>query len=238
VILKKGGMKDMISAFIFDFDGVIADTESAWVETLWEFAERYGLDIPFETLERYVGDGDSGMMDMLANRLGSRQKLDSLYSELTEDFARRTENLGVRDGVLSYMDFAARNGIKLACASNSGRPYIDLWLSKLGLAEKFAVTVTRSDVGTEGMKPRPDIYIMALRMLSLHPEDVLAFEDSYTGIKAAEAAGIRCILVPNRVTENKTSSLPNYRLSMARITPEQLFSDLRLSFNDEDLENE
>jgi putative hydrolase of the HAD superfamily len=228
----------MISAFIFDFDGVIADTESVWVESLWAFSERYRLGIPFEALLDHVGDGDTGMMDLLARRLGSKCRLDSLYHELREDFMHRTEQLGARDGVLSYLDFAARNGIKLACASNSERPYIDRWLAKLGLAERFAVTVTRSEAGDEGVKPRPDIYIMALRMLSLRPDDALAFEDSLTGVKAAETAGIRCVLVPNRVTENKTSTLPNHRLSMAEKPPEQLLSDLGITFDEGGLSNE
>ena len=149
----------MISAFIFDFDGVIADTETVWLETIWDFSKRNGLDIPFETLEDYVGDGDTGMMELLAARLGSKQMRDSLYSELKEAFRRRTEGLGPRDGVLSYLDFAKRNGIKLACASNSARSYIELWLTKLGLSERFEVTVTRSEVGTANLKPRPGIYI-------------------------------------------------------------------------------
>ena len=210
----------MISAFIFDFDGVIADTETVWLETIWDFSKRNGLGIPFETLEDYVGDGDTGMLELLAARLGPKQMRDSLYSELKEDFRRRTEGLGPRDGVLSYLDFATRNGIRLACASNSARPYIELWLARLDLAERFEITVTRSEVGTANMKPRPGIYKKALQLMSLNPKDVLAFEDSATGVKAAEAAGIRCILVPNRVTENKTSMLSNYRLNMANTAPE------------------
>lgn len=216
----------MISAFIFDFDGVIADTEAIWIETLWNFSERHGLDIPFETLEDYVGDGDTGMMDMLAARLGSRQKLNSLHFELKEDFSNRTKELEPRDGVLSYLDFAKFNGIRLACASNSARSYIDLWLSRLGLNRRFEAVVTRSDVGAEGMKPQPDIYKKTLLTMSLRPEDALAFEDSITGVKAAEAAGIRCVLVPNRVTERKTSMLSNYRLNMMKTAPETMLNDL------------
>lgn len=219
----------MISAFIFDFDGVIADTESLWAETLLGFSKQYGLDITYETLESVVGDGDASIIKLLIHLLGYERDYHSVYEELKADFRKRTEKLKPRDGLLSYFDYAYQNGIMLACASNSSRTYVEDWLTKLNLLRWFHCIVTRTDVGADGMKPKPDIYQETLARLSISPNNALAFEDSITGVMAAETAGIRCILVPNSVTERKTSKLPNHRLYMDLESPETLMLNLKYS---------
>ena len=216
-------------AFIFDFDGVIADTEAAWFHTLLSFVKRHKLNIPLETMEKHIGDGDTKMMQIIADALGSMDKLNSLYPELKEDFAKRTMNLRPREGVHDYLDFADNHGITIACASSSFRPYIENWLTKLNLSDRFNTIVTRSDVDSDKVKPFPDIYLKTLGLLSLKPSEALAFEDSLVGATAAERAGIQCVLVPNQVTQNKTSSLSNVRIDMSTTTPMQLMSDLKIN---------
>lgn len=167
-------------------------------------------------------------MDLLAGALGSRNRLDTLYPELREEFAHRTEDLSARDGLADYLDFASHHGIRLACASSSFQTYIRRWLTGLGLLSRFDAVVTRNDVPEGRIKPWPDIYREALRRLSLPPVAAIAFEDSAVGAAAAEAAGLVCVLVPNRATERRVARCPNYKLNMVQTPPARLLQALEL----------
>lgn len=216
----------MIKAFIFDFDGVIADTESLWFETLWDFARRENLGLSLLEMRSHIGDGDTQMMEMLAKALGGRDVLERHYPNLRKNFAQKTETLGPRQGLTDYFDYADAHGIKLACASSSHRPYIEEWLDKLGLSHRFACVVTRSDVASGKPKPAPDIYLQALAKLAVSAGESVAFEDSAMGCAAAEAVGIPCVLVPNQATETTTQNHPNIRLDMAKTPPAKLLAAL------------
>ncbi len=211
----------MIKCFIFDFDGVIADTESIWFDLLVDFAKSENLDTDEKEMATFVGDGDTSVMDHLANKLGGRCKLDEKLPSIRERFREKTQNLSTRDGLLDYLDFAQKNCIKLAVASSSARHYIDYWLSRLGIDNQFDVVVTKDDATR--IKPSPDIYLAVLERLNLPKGEVVAFEDSAIGCKAAEAAGILCVLVPNRASGVSTAKLPNTKLDMAATPPHELF---------------
>lgn len=216
------------NSFIFDFDGVIADTESVWFECLLAFVQRHRLAIPQSVMEDYIGDGDTKMMGLLADALGSREELDRLYFELRDDFRERTKDLPTRAGLLDYFDFADRNQIKIVCASNSDRKYIDFWLTKLGIINRFYAVITREYVGKDRIKPCPDLYLHALTVLDVQATDCIAFEDTPIGLQAAEAADILAIAVPNRATQAKTNRLPNYQLHMDEKTPEEFNKEISL----------
>jgi HAD superfamily hydrolase (TIGR01509 family) len=106
---------------------------------------------------------------------------------------------GLRPGILDYLEEAERRGLKTAIVSSSSREWVDRHLIRLERAEHFDEIVT-ADHDPERSKPRPTLYLEALDRLSVTANEAIAFEDSPNGVKAAKAAGIFTVAVPNGVT--------------------------------------
>jgi len=109
--------------------------------------------------------------------------------------ARYAEHLPLIDGAVETVRRLARS-FRLALASSSNRPLIDTVLEAADMAESFEATVSSEEV--ERGKPAPDVFLEAARRLELSPEQCAAIEDSANGIRAAHAAGMRVIAIPNR----------------------------------------
>jgi HAD superfamily hydrolase (TIGR01509 family) len=184
---------------LFDFDGLIVDTETpsraSWQELYREHGHELPLDRwatlvgtvggwdPFETLEELVGPVD---------RVALRERRLARELELGE-----IEEL--RPGVLEYLEEAERRGLATAIVSSSSNWWIDRHLGRLERAEHFdAIVAANGD--EERAKPRPTLYLEALDRLGLGAEEAVAFEDSPNGVRAAKAAGLFCVAVPNGVT--------------------------------------
>jgi len=105
---------------------------------------------------------------------------------------------GVLPGVLELLDLAHSNGTPLAVASSSTRDWVEPHLERLGLRERFAAVLTRDDV--ERAKPAPDLFTAAARALDVSAARTIVFEDSFNGCTAAKAAGMICVVAPNRIT--------------------------------------
>jgi HAD superfamily hydrolase (TIGR01509 family) len=188
-----------LRGLLFDFDGLIVDTETpsraSWQELYREHGHELPLDRwatlvgtvggwdPFETLEELVGPVD---------RIALRERRLARELELGE-----IEEL--RPGVLEYLEEAERRGLATAIVSSSSNWWIDRHLGRLERAEHFdAIVAANGD--EERAKPRPTLYLEALDRLGLGAEEAVAFEDSPNGVRAAKAAGLFCVAVPNGVT--------------------------------------
>jgi HAD superfamily hydrolase (TIGR01509 family) len=188
-----------LRGLLFDFDGLIVDTETpsraSWQELYREHGHELPLDRwatlvgtvggwdPFETLEELVGPVD---------RIALRERRLARELELGE-----IEEL--RPGVLEYLEEAERRGLATAIVSSSSNWWIDRHLGRLERAEHFdAIVAANGD--EERAKPRPTLYLEALDRLALGAEEAVAFEDSPNGVRAAKAAGLFCVAVPNGVT--------------------------------------
>ena len=215
----------MIKCFAFDFDGVIADTESIWFKILVDFAKAENLDTNETEMALFVGDGDTSVMEHLANKIGGRQHLESKLPAVRQSFRDQTKTLTTRAGLCDYLNYADKNNILLAVASSSSRRYVNDWLKKLGIADRFNAIITRDDV--DKIKPHPDIYKTVLNTLNLKACEVVAFEDSVIGCRAAETAGVSCIIVPNRASRMTTGKLPNIKLNMEKTPPQKLLEILK-----------
>jgi HAD superfamily hydrolase (TIGR01509 family) len=190
----------VIQALVFDFDGLILDTEgpvfAAWCAafeahgcalTLDDWAAEIGtvqrLDLPALLHERATVPVDEDAMH--AARRARRDQL--LAAE------------GPRPGVLAWLDDADALGLRVAIASSSEYEWVDSHLRYLALRGRFAHLACYGD--ELAAKPAPDTYLAACRDLDVDPGDALAIEDSPNGIAAAKAAGLRCVAVPNPITE-------------------------------------
>jgi beta-phosphoglucomutase-like phosphatase (HAD superfamily) len=100
--------------------------------------------------------------------------------------------------VVELLDVAHAEGVPVAVASSSTRDWVETHLCRLGLRDRFEAVLTRDDV--EQAKPAPDLFSAAARALGVAPERSIVFEDSFNGCTAAKAAGMVCVVAPNRIT--------------------------------------
>jgi putative hydrolase of the HAD superfamily len=189
----------MIDAFVFDFDGLIIDTEWCEFVSIAEQFERYGHRYAVEHFQQFVGTAwPTGWTRELIDAVG--EPLDEAHLH-TQRRLRRDELLyatGVLPGVVALLDLALAHGVALAVASSSTRDWVEPHLERLGLRDRFAAVLTRDDVARA--KPAPDLFSAAARALDVSAARTIVFEDSFNGCIAAKAAGMVCVVAPNRIT--------------------------------------
>jgi HAD superfamily hydrolase (TIGR01509 family) len=202
-----------IRAVVFDFDGLVLDTEVPVYASWCAAFEAHGAPPP--TIEEWsVEIGTSGSIDMhawLIDRADRPVDLDVMNEARR---AHRDELLAreiARPGVLAWLDQADATGLALAIASSSPADWVDEHLGRLRLRERFAFVVTAG--GKLRAKPAPDTYLDACARLGVAPRQALAVEDSPNGIAAAKAAGLHCVAVPNDITQLLDLSAADLRLS-------------------------
>ncbi len=191
----------MIRAIIFDFDGVIADSEPLHWRALLRTVEPMNIHFTYQQyLDQYVGFDDRDALRTILQQYGRRdaddpQKLKALIDHKGDLFEQVVaEGVTSFPGTIEFVKQAASHG-PIAIASGATRRDIDLILGRLGLAELFATIVTADMV--QCSKPDPQTYVMAFTQLQqkhaslkLQPTDCLAIEDTAAGITAAQAAGL------------------------------------------------
>jgi HAD superfamily hydrolase (TIGR01509 family) len=191
-----------VQAFLFDFDGLILDTETA-SRAGWQWLYReHGHELPPERWALMVGTVDGwdiwGHLEELVGRPLDRERENELrYAhELT-----LLEAEELRPGIADYLAAAERLGLKRAIVSSASRRWIDMHLERLERAVGWDAIVT-ADHDADRAKPRPTLYLEALEQLGVAAADAVAFEDSPNGAAAAKAAGIFVVGVPNAVTRD------------------------------------
>ena len=188
-----------VRAFVFDFDGLILDTEEP-VYTSWlEVYQAHGEDLPFDRWIQILGSSTASFdpKAFLEEQLGRPLDQDVLDRRI----ARRTELVlaqPVMAGVGRLVEDARAAGLHLGVASSSTRQWVRGHLERLGLLDRFECIRCRDDVAA--VKPAPDLYLAVLECLGVPPGESLALEDSPNGIAAARAAGMWCVAVPNVIT--------------------------------------
>ncbi len=187
-----------IPALIFDFDGLLVDTESTVLEAWQQQFAIHGVGFPLDVWHRYIGSMGSQQAMMAALREGGVEFDDvEFLAQWRERHAELVRLVFLREGVQAFLDEATALGAKLAVASSATREWLDEQLARVGIRDRFDVVCSR-DNGK--VKPAPDIYLAALAALGVEAADAIAFEDSPNGIAGAKAAGLYCIAVPNPVT--------------------------------------
>jgi HAD superfamily hydrolase (TIGR01509 family) len=189
----------LIRAVVFDFDGLILDTEEPVYQSWLEVYEAHGEELPFERWMQIVGSTTIGFHPQhhLEERLGRPLPKDVLERRI----GRRTELILARQllpGVVERIAEAKALGLKLGVASSSTTAWVRGHLARLGILERFDCVTCRDDVAN--VKPEPDLYVAALECLGVAASDAIAIEDSPNGVMAAKVAGMRCVAVPNSIT--------------------------------------
>jgi HAD superfamily hydrolase (TIGR01509 family) len=191
----------MIQAIIFDFDGLIIDTEvpifTAWQQTY----ATYGAEMPFAEWE--VNIGISGVFDAV-RRLEELTGLTLDRESVLMDTRARSMAMVIEQpllpGVREVIDGAVSLGLKLGVASSSTEQWVEGHLERLGLRSHFGSVRCRDHVGAK--KPDPAVYNAALQQLGVPANQAVALEDSAHGLHAALAAGMQCVAVPSILTQH------------------------------------
>jgi len=193
----------MKKALIFDFDGLILDTETPEFHVWQDIYREHGFELPAEKWASIVGG--SGLSDFDAAKnlsILTQGQLDpaSLSDRFHLQSGELIHTLGPLPGVVDYLTEAKRLKLKLAIASSSTRAWVEPHARRIGVYHFFDHVVTREDVGPGRTKPNPDLFLTALDRLGVSKEAAIVFEDSPNGVKAARQAGIFVVAVPNELT--------------------------------------
>jgi HAD superfamily hydrolase (TIGR01509 family) len=219
----------VIRAIVFDFDGLILDTEEPVYRSWLEVYQAHGEELPFERWVQIVGSTTTGFHPQyhLEERLGRPLPKEVLDRRI----GRRTEMIlaqAVLPGVVQHLDAARELGLKLGVASSSTHEWVEGHLARLGILDRFACVRCRDDVANA--KPEPDLYISVLECLGVPASEAIAIEDSPNGVAAAKRAGLRCVAIPNSITARLDLSEADVTLgSLAEITLRDLLERLSLT---------
>ncbi|HAH23465.1 MAG TPA: phosphatase [Prolixibacteraceae bacterium] len=184
----------MIKAIIFDMDGVLVDSEPFNVEIERRQFELNHLSITEEEHHQYMGVASDVMWRKIALGHSLPIEIETLIDQnRTESILFFTEvnHIPVMPGLVDLLEQLTKKNYPMAVASSSFPEIIELILQRTGLRKYFQVVVSSQEAGKS--KPEPDVFLLAAQRLGVNPQDCLVIEDSANGIKAAHAAGIRCI---------------------------------------------
>jgi HAD superfamily hydrolase (TIGR01509 family) len=216
----------MIRGLIFDFDGLILETEGPVYQSWVELFQEFGAELPFEVWANIIGTSHTEHFDPLSfleNIIGRKLDHDTLAPRRFAREIQLAHAQPVLPGIVEALNKAREMGLKLGIASSSDRAWVMGHLTRLGLAKFFDVVHTSEDV--ECTKPDPALYILALSTLGLKPEEAIVFEDSPNGVTAAKSAGIFVVAIPNPLTRQLSLDHASLRLdTLADLSLDEIIS--------------
>ena len=218
-----------VRAIIFDFDGLLVDTETCMYKVWETLLAPYNVDVSPLQVAGLVGCSAPAtfLHQKYRNVTGidiSNEKITSLVLSKAYELV---EKLDAREGVREYLAYAKRSGWKIALATSSESAHYLPILKRLELHTLFDHFIGAEDIVLARRKPEPDVYLKAVEKLGVESSQVIAFEDSPPGITAAKAAKITTVAVPNFLTRHLDVSHAHRVLhSMAEISLPQLITEL------------
>jgi putative hydrolase of the HAD superfamily len=219
----------MIRFLILDFDGLILDTETPDYTAWQEIYAGYGCSISIHDWGQIIGGTGFSDFDPVS-AIEQQTGLTLDHAALNARWRKRGDELiaalPVLPGVRDYLDAARTLGLRIAAASSSDHAWVDGHLKRLGLWDYFEAVLCSEDV--RRTKPDPELFVKTLAALGARADEALVFEDSPNGVKAAKAAGIRVVAVPNPLTEQLAITGADLVLPSLAALP---LADLLLRFN-------
>lgn len=186
-------------AVIFDMDGVIFDSEACIIDCWKVLADKYDLKDVDKVLPRCLGVNYAGTRQIFWDYYGEDFPYDEYKKECTELYNARFGGgkLPMKPGIVELLDYLKENGYKIGLASSTKEAVVSRQLIDAGLMHYFD-NLTCGDM-LKRSKPEPDIYLLACEKVGACPEDAIAIEDSYNGIRSAYRAGMFPIMVPDLI---------------------------------------
>ena len=191
-----------IRGLLFDFDGLLLDTETPSRLAFEEMYRDHGHELPREQWATVIGTlgAEFEPYTHLEELVGEPLDRDALDAKRRQREFELCDLEELRPGIESYLAEAERRGLSRAIVSSSSRWWIDRHLGRRGHDNGWDAIVT-AEGDPERAKPRPTLYLEALDAIGVRADEAIAFEDSPNGVRAAKAAGIFCVAIPNPATE-------------------------------------
>jgi len=192
----------MIRGVIFDFDGLMVDTETSARDSWVDIFHEYGCDFPHDAWARVLGGSgrDFDACGYLTKQTGLQLDPEELRARRGRRKLELVAAQPLMPGIAAYLADGKRSGLMLGVASSSSRDWVVGHLDRLGVTDRFDAIVTGDDVAR--VKPDPALYLLALARLGLEAHEALVFEDAPHGVLAAKCAGIFTVAVPNALTRD------------------------------------
>ncbi|MFI7679090.1 HAD family hydrolase [Actinophytocola sp. NPDC049390] len=183
-------------ALVFDFDGLLMDTETASLR-VWQYLwRRHGLELDTSTFfAPHGGDVIAERYAALAAAVGPAFDHEASHAARLAYRDQVHAALELADGIAPWLDEARDLGLRVAVASSSHRDWVAGHLERIGFLDRFELLACGDDVGT--VKPDPAVYLLALERLGVPAARAMAFEDTVHGVAAAKAAGMACVAIPH-----------------------------------------
>lgn len=216
----------MIKALVFDFDGLILETETPIFQSWQELYRRHGREMPMEHWLKNIGTAEAvfdplGELERSIGRIIDRSELPLRRQRELDLIAE----LSARPGVEDYLRSGRRLGLKIGLASSSTCGWVTSHLDRLGLIGYFDAIVAQDDVSRT--KPDPELYLKAVSWLGVRPAEAVAFEDSLNGLRSAKQAGLYCVVAPTALTCDLPLGAADLRLeSLACMSLEDVLAKL------------
>ena len=213
-----------LNALIFDFDGLILDTETPEVHVWQTIFREHGHELPVDEWAKTIGGYGISTYDA-AKHLSQLTGLDPvpLRARYRSESDAIIHASAILPGVMDLLDAATDHNVRRAVASSSPHSWVDSHLSRLGLAARFDAVICSDDVPPGRTKPNPDLFLLAAERLKVQKDAAVIFEDSPNGVRAAKSAGIFVVAVPNPLTIRLGVDGANLMVnSLAEVTLDQL----------------
>lgn len=185
-----------VKAVVFDMDGLLVDTEVVVFRAMQRAAGGFGSEMPFDTFQRMVGLQHAASDEIVLAHFGEGFDLVSWSAAVSAHFREEmAAGIALKTGAVEILDALDQLGLPRAIATSSSLEAVRLSLGPHSLVDRFHALITR-DVQTRG-KPHPEPFLKAAEALGIDPADCLALEDSHNGVRAAAAAGMMTVMVPD-----------------------------------------
>jgi HAD superfamily hydrolase (TIGR01509 family) len=193
-----------VPALIFDYDGLIADTEALVGTVLVDLLAERGITTGFESMVGFMGStgavNDAAWARWVAEWLGPDEDPLAFDEYAWAIIEARRHEVPLCAGVVELLDAAEKQGWRVAIGTGQTRSRLEHHLSHLGVLDRFEEVVTAADVARG--KPAPDIFLEVARRLEVAPSECVVLEDSLPGYEAALAAGMSVVICPCEVTRH------------------------------------
>jgi HAD superfamily hydrolase (TIGR01509 family) len=191
-----------VQAVVFDMDGLLLDTETVYQAAMIEAGQAFGVDFTAATYRSMVGKTNPECGVMLRELYGASFPVEDYFARTWSDVEIILEaEVRLKTGVMEILDYLDAVGVPRAIATSNSRQAVDRYLGRFDLVQRFHAVVANADVTRH--KPHPDPYLEAARRLNVDPTLCLALEDSHPGVRAAHAAGMMTVMVPDILDPNE-----------------------------------
>jgi HAD superfamily hydrolase (TIGR01509 family) len=186
----------LIEAVLFDMDGLLVDTESVYRDAVAAEAAARGYPMPLSLLLQLPGLPEQACDELARSHFGQNVDISDYGVEVTRRVTKSVEaGVALKDGVIELLNLLDEKDLPRAIVTSSSHKTVELYLGPTGILPRFNAVIACDDYGRG--KPHPDPFLRGAEVLAKHPARCLVLEDSYNGVRAAHAAGMITVMVPD-----------------------------------------